>query len=31
LRHKTTAIIPAASAVLRMIATRRARLSTFEQ
>ena len=31
LRHNTTAIIPATSAVPRMIATRRARLSTLEQ
>ena len=31
LRHNTIAIIPATSAVPRMIATRRARLSTLEQ
>jgi len=31
LRHNTTAIIPATSDVPRMIATRRARLSTLEQ
>jgi hypothetical protein len=31
LRHKTIAMIPDASAVPRIIATRRARLSTFEQ
>jgi hypothetical protein len=31
LRHKTIAMIPDASAVPRIIATRRARLSTIEQ
>ena len=31
LRHNTAAVIPATSAVPRMIATRRARLSTLEQ
>ena len=31
LRHNTTAVIPAISAVPRMITTRRARLSTLEQ